>query len=81
MFYPMGSEYLLAENTYRFGFRGITAGTWLKGKLESEFGMKCEAFSFSYDREIYRPQEKKTQGCRVFFYARPITPRRAWELG
>ena len=28
-FYPVGSEYVLAENTYRFNFYGITAGGWL----------------------------------------------------
>jgi O-antigen biosynthesis protein len=28
-FYPMGSHYILAENTYRFGFYGVTAGGWL----------------------------------------------------
>ena len=28
LFYPVGSEYVLAENTYRFNFFGITAGKW-----------------------------------------------------
>ena len=39
-FYPMGSEYKLAENTYKFGFVGICAGPWLaktvKRKLRHE---------------------------------------------
>jgi hypothetical protein len=25
-FYPMGTDYVLAENTYRFNFYGFTAG-------------------------------------------------------
>lgn len=80
-FYAVGSEYKFAENTYRFGFRGITAGDWLKTKLEREFQMACGSFHFSYDKEIYYPRKKRDSKKRVFFYARPITPRRAWELG
>ena len=81
LFYPMGSEYKLAENTYGFGLRGLTAGDWLKDKLEKEYGMRCRSFHFSYDRDLYHPVEKRDHKKRVFFYARPVTPRRAWELG
>ena len=81
LFYAMGSEYKLAENTYRFGFRGLTAGDWLKNKLEKEYGMQCSSFHFSYDKDLYYPIEKRDKVKRVFFYARPVTPRRAWELG
>ncbi len=80
-FYPMGSEYLLAGNTYRFGFRGITAGDWLKDKLEREFSMPCQSFRFSYDKDLYHPIEKRDDKKRIMFYARPVTPRRAFELG
>lgn len=80
-FYPMGSEYLLAENTYRFGFKGITAGDWLKNKLNREYGMETDSFLFSYDKDIYQKKEKRDTVSRVFFYARPVTPRRAFELG
>ena len=80
-FYPMGSEYKFAENTYRFGFRGITAGDWLKTKLEQEFQMNCSSFHFSYDKEIYQFKKKRNTGKSIFFYARPSTPRRGWELG
>lgn len=80
-FYAVGSEYKFAENTYRFGFRGLTAGDWLKGKLEKEYGMTCRSFHFSYDKELYHPIQKRDDHKRVFFYARPVTPRRAWELG
>lgn len=80
-FYPIGSEYMLAANTYRFGFRGITAGDWLKHKLEREYGMPCSSFRFSYDKSLYRPGKKRDDKKRVFFYARPVTPRRCFELG
>jgi len=80
-FFSMGSEYFFAENTYKFGFKGITAGEWLKKKLLYEHGMISESFGFSYDREIYKPEVKKDNKNRLFFYARPITERRAFEMG
>lgn len=80
LFYPMGSEYILAENTYRFGFTGITAGGWLSQKLEKEYGMKCFNYDFGSEPKLYelKNTEKRKE---VFFYARPITPRRGFELG
>ena len=83
-FFPIGSEYYLAEETYRFGFAGITAGDWLKEKLAKDYGMTTYSVGFSYDRDLYKqlPQMKSEQTVkRVFFYARPPTPRRAFELG
>lgn len=80
-FFAVGSEYEFAENTYNFGLRGITAGDWLKNKLHDEYGMETVSFGFSYDKEIYTPHEKKDKENRVFFYARPVTPRRDFELG
>lgn len=80
-FYAKGSEYSFAENTYKLGFCGITAGGWLKEKLSSEYGMKTEDFNFSYDDELYTPHEKRDNVCRVFFYARPVTQRRSFEMG
>lgn len=80
-FYPMGAEYFFAENTYKMGFRGITAGDWLAKKLHDEYGMETQAFRFSYERELYHPQKKKDHVPRVFYYARPYTERRAFEMG
>lgn len=80
-FFAMGSEYMFAENTYKFGFRGLTAGEWLKNKLEKEYGMETTSFGFSYDRDLYMEKEKRDDVKRLFFYARPVTARRAFELG
>jgi len=81
-FYPAGSEAAFAEETYRFGFRGITAGSWLADKLRSEYGMTTSAVGFSYDHDRYKPAPKRLPHIRrVLFYARPPTPRRAFEMG
>lgn len=81
-FYSMGSEYLFAEATYKFGLTGITAGNWLKYKLANEYGMKTYSVGFSYDHDLYKPHKRREPEVkRVFFYARPPTLRRAFELG
>lgn len=81
-FYAIGSEYILAEATYRFGFHCITAGDWLAQKLAQDYGLRTSAVGFSYDRDLYAPLPRKDPSSRtIFFYARPPTQRRAFELG
>jgi len=79
-FYPQGSEATLAENTYRFGFHGMTAGRWLSTKLHAEFGMATDAFDFAVDKTHYSLVNTEPRK-EIFFYARPVTPRRGFELG
>lgn len=78
-FYPVGAESVLAENTYRFGFHGMTAGRWLPQRL-AEYGMSSDSYDFAVDAARYRVTNEGERGD-VFFYARPVTPRRAFELG
>lgn len=81
-FYAMGSEYVWAEETYRLGFKAITAGDWLRNIMSEQYGMEAISFGFSYEKELYKPVPKTTNSCRnVFFYARPPTQRRGFELG
>lgn len=80
-FYGVGSYYYFAENTYKMGFRGITAGYWLRDKLRDEYGMETMGFRFAYDKDLYKPHVKKDDVDRVLFYARPYTERRAFEVG
>lgn len=82
-FYPAGTEQALAEQTYGFGFQGFTAGSWLARRLADEFAMPTSALGFSYDRALYRVPSAgpRGPGKRVFFYVRPPTARRAFDLG
>jgi glycosyltransferase involved in cell wall biosynthesis len=80
MFYAAGSEALLAEATYRFGFYGLTAGRWLAGELEQRYGMSADSFDFGCDLESYR-LENDGERRGVCLYLRPSAPRRASELG
>jgi glycosyltransferase involved in cell wall biosynthesis len=81
-FYARGTDYHLARHTYEMGLFGITAGGWLAEKLTAEHGMECTSMGFSYDRELYAQKSRiDSKVQRVFFYARPVTPRRCFELG
>jgi glycosyltransferase involved in cell wall biosynthesis len=80
-FYPAGSESLLAEGTYRFGFHGVTAGRWLSQILQRDYGMQADSFDFgrdlTYALDASVGAEQRTGVC---FYSKPDTPRRAFEL-
>jgi glycosyltransferase involved in cell wall biosynthesis len=87
-FYSRGAEYFLAENTYKLGFSAITAGQWLENLMRNDYGMEAHAVGFSYDKDLYHRPKKTLASTtvslkkqRVFFYARPPTPRRAFDLG
>jgi glycosyltransferase involved in cell wall biosynthesis len=80
-FYPAGSESLLAEATYRFGFHGVTAGRWLAPMLERDYGMPADPFDFGRDLSYaLDPSVGPDQRNGICFYSRPGTPRRAYEL-
>ena len=81
MFFAAGSDTAFCEETYRFGFEGITAGGWLEKKLAADYGMRTRALGFSCDRTIYRPRPRQDMRRRIFFYGRPSSERRAFELG
>lgn len=82
-FYPMSSEYKLAENSYKLDLKGITIGKWLTKKVKNDFGMDCDYIDFSTDNRVYLRNEPKVANgkTKIIFYARNTTPRRGVELG
>ena len=79
-FYPAGTEALLAEATYRFGFHGVTAGRWLSERLTREYGMPADHFEFGCDLDRYE-LDTSAERTGICYYARFSKPRRAYELG
>lgn len=79
-FYPRGAEYALSEDTYRFGFRGLTAGSWLSDVLTRDYGMPCDAFEFGADTDTYAVLPSGTRNG-VVFYCKPHVSRRGYVLG
>jgi len=78
-FYPASSLFELAENTYRFGFYGVTAGKWLATKLHNDFDMDTDYFDFGSDEKLYSYDNAKSRE-EIFCYVRPYTERRGFEL-
>jgi len=80
-FAPMGSEYVLAENTYRLGLYHITSGPWCETILRRDFHADADHFQFPVDRSIYYPRERRKENKNLIFFAKPEMSRRCFELG
>ena len=79
-FYAHGALYALAEDTYRFGFTGITAGAWLAGELEDRFAMHSTHFEFGADLDTYTAASGSDRDG-IVFYTKPGVARRGHDMG
>lgn len=81
LFYPAGSTYAQVEETYKFGFYGICNTETLRKKY-LEYGSSGETLVPAVDRSIFYPDTGKQNRPvkKLFFYARPDTPRNMFEL-
>lgn len=82
-FYPMGSEYILAENTYRKNLYAITSGPWCAHILKRDYEMEADSFRFPVDSEIYNGEAGRglPRKKRVLFFAKPEMDRRCFMIG
>jgi O-antigen biosynthesis protein len=78
-FYARGSEYELAEDTYRFGYRCIAIGNMVADHLEPFIGERPAVAAFGCDRSVYR-FDASAQRTGVVFYARRASARRGYPL-
>lgn len=79
-FFPAGPDYVVAENSYRLGYHGITIGSWLAAKLKRDYGMPTDFYEYSVDASRYTRTNDAARN-EILFYARPTTPRRGTEFG
>jgi hypothetical protein len=79
-FYPRGSMYELAKDSYRFGFQNIALGGMVAGMLRDELQLEPEVTQFGCDTSVY---SYDNSGPRegVVFYAKPTSDRRGYLLG
>lgn len=82
LFYPAGSTYAQAELTYRFGFHGIANTVSLRDMYEQDYGGRAVVLTPNVDTRIFHPGPGLPAGGprRLFYYARPGTPRNGFEL-
>ena len=81
LFYPMGDNYILSENTYKFGLSAVTIGRWLTRKLKTDFMANSWFFDFCADLEVYRPITNVHREKAVCFIYQPEKPRRCAQVG
>jgi hypothetical protein len=81
LFYPAGSEYELALDTYRFGFTHITMGHMVARLLRERVGAGASVIEFGCDSSVYYVRDADAPRRGIAFFARPGVPRRGYELG
>jgi glycosyltransferase involved in cell wall biosynthesis len=82
-FYPVGSEYLAAESTYRCDLAYICASPWLAKTMSETYGRWARHFWLAYDEAVYFPGAASRAAHpvpRIAVYARTCTARRSVEL-
>jgi GT2 family glycosyltransferase/glycosyltransferase involved in cell wall biosynthesis/predicted SAM-dependent methyltransferase len=85
MFYPAGTLYALAEESYHLGLYGICNTEHMLQLYESRYGGRGTSFQPAVDTSVFhaegRPFDRTTDGvATVFVYARPGHWRNCWEL-
>ena len=78
-FYARGSDYALAEDTYRFGFTTVSIGHMVADLVAEVAGVRPAVAEFGCDTDVY---QLRPQGPRngIAFYAKPGTARRGYAL-
>lgn len=70
-FYPHGSEYTLADDTYRFGFRTIALGGMVAERLRATHRIP-DRILFGTDLSIYRMTNEGPRHGVVFYASRAL---------
>jgi hypothetical protein len=78
-FYPRGSLYALAEDSYQFGFRHIALGSMVERLLRSEAGVDSEMVEFGCDTSVYSLTNRGSRSG-VVMYEKPGNDRRGFLL-
>lgn len=76
-FYPRGSMYALAEESYRLGFRHVALGGAVGRILAEEVGVAADVVPFGCDTQTYRLTATAPRSG-VVFYAKPSVARRGY---
>ncbi len=79
-FYPRGSEYALAEDSYRLGHRNVALGAMVRDRLAAEVGVSAEHVPFGCDTDVYRLSDPPKRRAGVLFYAKRGNDRRGHRL-
>jgi glycosyltransferase involved in cell wall biosynthesis len=85
MFYPAGTLYALAEESYRLGLYGICNTEHMRELYEARYGGHGMSFQPAIDPAVFHAEGRRYERtleapATVFVYARPGHWRNCWEL-
>jgi GT2 family glycosyltransferase/glycosyltransferase involved in cell wall biosynthesis len=84
LFYPAGTLYALAEESYRLGLYGLCNTTHLLDLYRTRYGGEGGAFMPAVDTNLFhatgRTEPAPDDPVTVFVYARPGHYRNCWEM-
>lgn len=80
MFEPSGTYSALAENTYKMGLHGISTTPFTTKRVKQDYDMVTDEIELGIEPNEYSLTNEGPRK-KVVFYARPVTPRRGFELG
>ncbi len=84
MFYPAGTNYALAEETYRLGLYGLCNTQRLLDIYTSQYGGEGTSFMPAVDPTVFHARGRRPLDhdgpATVFLYARPGHWRNCWEI-
>jgi len=83
-FYPAGTVYALAEESYRLGLYGLCNTQHLADLYSDVYGGKAFAFTPAVDSSVFHAHRRREanpdEPVTIFVYARPGHWRNCWEL-
>jgi hypothetical protein len=79
-FFPRGSEYALAEDSYRLGLTNVALGEMVASTLRDRLGIDAPAVPFGCDRDTYHLTGSMDPRSGVLFYAKRGNDRRGYRL-
>lgn len=80
-FFPMGDQYIITENSYRYGFKPVTIGKWLAHKMIAEYENPVEYFDFGADLNVYKKLDNVKKENAICFVYQPEKSRRCDYIG
>ncbi|MBR2710725.1 glycosyltransferase [Candidatus Saccharibacteria bacterium] len=79
-FFPMSSEYLIAEQSYSLGLQGVTIGKWLSSKIGNNYPTPTTYFNFCADLNKYHKLSNVKKERAICLIFQPGKPRRCDKM-
>ena len=79
-FYPIGSNSIVAKNSYQYNYKKLTIGKWLSSKIGKETNEEIPYCNFGADLNIYKSHNRKASEKAICAIFQPGKYRRASSI-